>query len=453
MMRILVVEAESAIRETIRAYLASRGCDVRESATWASAVSRLHTFHPEVAIVDCSLPDVEAEEIIPRLHDESPNTSVIVLTGHALIELAVKAMNQGAEHFLTKPIDPGALWVVVQRAAENRATRRVRAAGSRGSVRNELNPFLGASRLIGTVADSVAAIVDTDLTVLVQGETGVGKGILARWIHDHGPRAREPFCDINCSGLSRDLLESELFGYEKGAFTGATAAKQGLLEVADHGTMFLDEIGDADPLVQPKLLKVTEDMTLRRLGAVRARRVDVRLIAATHYDLQALQRDGRFRSDLYFRISVLPIVLPPLRERREDIPIIAFDLLTRIADELGLPVVTLSPEAQRALGSHAWPGNIRELRNVLERAVLLTRRSIIEESDLFFIGSPSDHPAIGDPRLTLGELERRHIGAILELMNGSVDAAAARLGISRSALYARLKSDSFVKSENRTAKS
>ena len=453
MIRVLIVEDEPVIRSGIAMYLGNRSCEIREAETWTAAEQLFRSFRPEVAIVDYSMPDGNALETMPRLRDASPDTAILILTGHASIDLAVQAMKEGAENFLTKPIELNTLWIIVQRVAENRRSRRTHTLGRRRPLRDGRNPFLGTSRRILELADQVAAVVDTNRTLLIQGETGSGKGLLARWIHDQSPRGDEPYVDLNCSGLSRDLLESELFGFEKGAFTGASAAKQGLLEVADRGTMFLDEIGDIDVTVQPKLLKVIEDKTIRRLGDVRERRLDVRLIAATHRDLLAMQQAGDFRSDLYFRISTLPLILPPLRERCGDIPLIAEALLTRIAAELALPAVSVTERALTALRAYSWPGNIRELRNVLERAVLLTRKATLDAPDLLFDAGRSRQPSIGDPALTLSELETRHITAVLALENGCVDAAAKRLGISRSALYARLKPAEPPSSEIRTGKS
>jgi transcriptional regulator with PAS, ATPase and Fis domain len=245
--------------------------------------------------------------------------------------------------------------------------------------------------------------------------------------------------DLNCAGLTRELLESELFGHERGAFTGAVAAKVGLLEVGDRGTVFLDEIGDMDPLIQPRLLKALEEKQIRRLGDVRERRVDIRLIAATHQDIAALVQEKRFRSDLYYRISTIPLTIPPLRRRAEDVPILARAILGRLAAELGRGAMDLAPDAEEALRRYPWPGNIRELRNVLERAALLGRRDVLDRKDLLF--DPQGPPSSGgyDTSLTLEELERRHIERVLLEERGRVEAVAARLGLARSSLYQKIK--------------
>ena len=257
-----------------------------------------------------------------------------------------------------------------------------------------MNPFLGKSAAIRRMSELAHRIVSTDSSVLILGETGTGKGVLARWLHDNSARSAEAFVDLNCGGFTRDLFETELFGHEKGAFTGAVQAKVGLLEIAHKGTVFLDEIGDVDVQVQPKLLKVLEDKQFRRLGDVRDRRVDIRLIAATHHDMTKLMRGKSFRSDLYFRISTIPLTTPPLRERIEDITLLANYFLERLALDLGANDTELSQKALGALESYPWPGNIRELRNVLERAILLSGNRILTERDLNFDTSPENQ--LGD---------------------------------------------------------
>jgi DNA-binding NtrC family response regulator len=287
--------------------------------------------------------------------------------------------------------------------------------------------------------------VGTSSPILVEGETGSGKGVLARWLHRNGPRAEEPFVDMNCAGLSREFLETELFGHEKGAYTGAVTSKQGLLEVAHRGVMFLDEIGDLDPQVQPKVLKVLEEKRFRRLGEVRDRQVDVQLIAASHQNLPLLVQEKKFRGDLYFRISTIPLRVPALRERPDDVPILARQILDGFATDLGRRGLRLSPEAERALSAYPWPGNVRELRNVLERALLLCGRDLLEAADLRFEGPaaapapPAEAAPASETLLTLEEIERRHIERVLRDMGGRVAEASQRLGIPRSTLYQKIK--------------
>ncbi|MBZ4400908.1 sigma-54 dependent transcriptional regulator [Myxococcus faecalis] len=435
--RILLVDDEPGVRLGMRGYLTAHGFDVDEAQSLAEAQEVFRTHRPDVAVVDYRLTDGTALELLPRLKEIDAAVPLVVLTGHGSIELAVQAVKEGAEQFLTKPVELAVLKVVLERlVAQRRERQRLRADLSR-TARASVDPFLGTSVAIQNLRAEAERMQHSDSPVLVTGETGSGKSVLARWLHEGGPRADAPFVDLNCAALSRDLLDSELFGHEKGAFTGAVANKQGLLEVADRGTLFLDEIGDMDLTVQPKLLKVLEEKRFRRLGDVRDRRVDVRLIAATHQDLGTATREKRFRSDLYFRVSTLILHVPALRERPEDIPVLARSFLAEMGTARGRGGVGLQPDAETALMRYAWPGNIRELRNVLERAVLLSGGGALSRGDLRFESSP-DEPAAEDD-LTLEELERRHIERVLRRENGHVERAAVRLGIPRSSLYERLK--------------
>ena len=301
------------------------------------------------------------------------------------------------------------------------------------------DPFIGSSVAIRRLAEQAHKVLAGDSPILLQGETGSGKGVLARWLHLHGGRAEQAFLDLNCAGLSWEFLDTELFGHVRGAFTGAVSTKPGLFEVAHRGTVFLDEIGDVDLRVQPKILKVLEEKRFRRLGDVRDCEVDIRLIAATHQNLYTLVRDGKFREDLFFRISTIPLLVPPLRERPEDIPPLARALLAKLAADLGRPAYALAPDAEAVLQAHRWPGNVRQLRNVLERAVLLCEGNTIGSADLHFDGlAPS--PGNGDDSaLTLADVERRHIERVLVEEAGRVEPAARRLGVPRSTLYQMLK--------------
>ncbi|QSQ25446.1 sigma-54-dependent Fis family transcriptional regulator [Pyxidicoccus parkwayensis] len=436
--RILLVDDEPGIRLGMRGFLTAHGFDVDEATSIAEAQEAFRTTRPDAAVVDYRLPDGTALQLLPRLKELDASVPLVVLTGHGSIELAVQAVKEGAEQFLTKPVELSVLKVVLERLVAQRRERQRQLADRASTVRAAtVNPFLGTSAAIRSLQQQAERVLQSDAPVLVTGETGSGKSVLARWLHEGGPRTDAPFVDLNCAALSKDLLDSELFGHEKGAFTGAVSAKQGLLEVADQGTLFLDEIGDMDVAVQPKLLKVLEEKRFRRLGDVRDRRVDVRLIAATHQDLGAAAREKRFRSDLYFRISTLILHVPALRERPEDIPTIAQHFLEELGRARGRGAVGLLPDAEAALVRYPWPGNIRELRNVLERAMLLSGGGPLSRNDLRF-EAPTDEAGAEDD-LTLEELERRHIERVLRRENGHVERAAARLGIPRSSLYERLK--------------
>jgi len=437
--RILVVDDEPQFLGTIQTYLEDSGLEVVTGTSCRQAEDLYSHAKPDAAVLDYSLSDGNALQILPRLRALDGSIPIIIVTGHASIELAVQAIKMGAEHFLTKPVDLGALVVMLTRSLENQRNRRKEALDSSRRTRHGINPFLGTSSAIRQLADVATRVASSDSPVLLQGETGTGKSVLARWIHENGSRAKEPFVDLNCGGLTRDFLETELFGHEKGAFTGAVTTKPGLLEIAHKGTLFLDEIGDVDMQVQPKILKVLEEKQFRRLGDVRDRRVELRLVAATHQNLAALMRDKRFRSDLFFRISTIPMVVPSLRDRVDDIPLLANHLLGRLSAELGGTPAELTSEAMRRLQSYTWPGNIREMRNVLERALLLSGSRVISEKNLHFDQSDWPEPEFDNLDKTLDEMERDYIRRVLQAEGGRVEAAAKRLNIPRSTLYAKLK--------------
>jgi len=435
--RVLLVDDEPGPRFGVRRFLKSHGFDVEEADDCASARVKFRSFRPDITILDFRLPDGTALDLIPdfRTVDESP---VIVLTAYASIDTAVEAVKLGAEQFFTKPVELDALLVVVKRTVENQRNRRQIIADAQSfEARRRIDPFLGTSDAIRDLKEKAESVLRTDSPILIHGETGTGKTVLARWIHDRSRRGGEAFVDLNCAGISREFLETELFGHEKGAFTGAMATKQGLLEVAHRGTVFLDEIGDMDSQVQASLLKVLEEKRFRRLGDVKDRTVDVRLIAATHREFRALVEENKFRQDLYYRISTLELFVPPLRERRDDIPLLANGILDRLARDLGQKRVTLSDEAQRVLRRYDWPGNIRELRNVIERGLLRSHGEVLDAAALAIPADVSAHAPATVVRRggTLDDIERDYIEQVLREENGLIDRVADRLGVSRSAVY------------------
>ena len=437
--RILVVDDSDTIRSSMAAFLRADGFDVVEGANIAAALEACLSGQLDAAVVDYVLPDGTALDLLPKLRESGVPVPVVVLTGHGSIDLAVRTIKEGAEHFLTKPVELPALAVMLRRVIEGRRALRRELASKTAQGRKPPDPFLGTSSAIRKLEEEARVVLGSDSPILIHGETGSGKGVLAGWLHANGPRADEAFVDLNCAGLSTQFLETELFGHERGAFTGAVAAKVGLFEVAHRGTLFLDEIGDVDPAVQPKLLKVVEERRFRRMGDVRDRIVDVRLVAASHQDLSRLVRERKFRSDLFFRISTLPLEVPPLRSRPEDVPVIARRLLERIGSDLGKPGIELSPEAEASLKSYAWPGNVRELRNVLERAALLCKSGVLGRNDLRF--TPGAEPASSAEFavVSLQENERRYLEQVLKSAGGRVEDAAKALGIPRSSLYEKLK--------------
>lgn len=445
---VLVVEDDDSVRFGICGALRLLGFGVVEASTCDAATRSLLSHRPDVVITDLRLPDGDALELLARIRAFEGTIPVFIVTGYGSIDLAVRAVKQGAEDFLTKPVDVNTLGNLVRAAVER---RQAQATGARPKARGLGAPapvgnFVPRSSAMKRVEEQVEKLRDMECAVLLLGETGTGKSVLARRIHAVGSRASAPFVDINCAGLARELVESELFGHERGSFTGAHAAKQGLFEAANGGTLFLDEIGDVDLQVQPKLLKALEEKRFRRMGDVRERSVDVRLLGATHHDLLDAVARKTFRADLYYRISTVCVTMPALRERKEDLIPLAEHMLAT----LGAEDVAIAADAKRILLEHPWLGNLRELKNVLERSLLLRTGPTVRAEDLRFDASsttrleaaPLSAVAAAAPSSTsrtLSEVEREHITSALEAENGRVEAAARRLGIPRSTLYQRIK--------------
>ncbi|HET6840406.1 MAG TPA: sigma-54 dependent transcriptional regulator [Candidatus Angelobacter sp.] len=439
--RLLVIDDDPAILAAVSEYLQLQGFSVQQATTLKAAYVALEKDVPDIVIIDHQLPDGNAIEFLTSLKNMNAPTKSIVLTGYGTIDLAVRAIKEGAEQFVTKPVQLSVLTSYVKGCLEKQQNQRKQLARKLSAPRYEKDPFAGPSTVIQKLAEEARKIVQTERPILIQGETGTGKGVLSQWIHKNGPRADEALVDVNCAGLSRELLESELFGYEKGAFTGAASSKPGLVEVAHRGILFLDELGEMDIMVQPKLLKVLEDSRFRRLGDVRERVVDIQVIAATNRNLLQSVLGMKFREDLYFRLSTFQLKIPPLRERPEDIPVIASSLLDNLTKDLARDKLELSRGAENALKAYSWPGNIRELRNLLERVALICGERVIQAEDLNLpqraAPAPVENTSISGP--TLAELERQHITRILEEESGKVAQAAARLGIPRSTLYQKIK--------------
>lgn len=449
--RILIVEDDPAISEVLQRFLESKGYEILSANTCSEAVRVFDTTPPELAILDYSLPDGNALNLVSRIKS-ARSIPLILLTGYGSIELAVNAIKLGVDQFLTKPIELSSLLLIIERALDNARNQRTQFAANNQNNKRLIDPFAGKSFHIKRLADLASKVALTDSPILILGETGTGKGVLARWLHQNGPRYKEPFVDLNCAGLARELLETELFGHEKGAFTGAVQSKLGLLEIAHKGTVLLDEIGDVDLQVQPKLLKVLEDKRFHRLGDTKERQVDIRLIAATHHNLAKLVREQRFRGDLYFRINTVSLYTPALRYRAEDIPLLSKQILETFTTQLGKGPFELTPGALSALQSYSWPGNIRELRNVLERAALISESTMFTEKDLQFEAPLETEPGGTGMQMTLREVERRHIEQTLKQEGGRVESAAKKLGIPRSSLYSKLKQLHIVPGASRNSR-
>jgi DNA-binding NtrC family response regulator len=436
--KILILADDTALREMFCTFLSGKGYTVLPAGDCSTGHRIWTSQRPDAAVLDYTLPDGNSLDLLSRWKVTDPHIPVIILTGNGSIDKAVQAIKLGAEQFVTKPADLTALHLMLERALENERNRRSRLVASERQKRLQMNPFLGTNAAIRELAEVAQKLVRTDSSILIMGETGTGKGVLARWLHDNSTRSSESFVELNCAGLSRELLESELFGHEKGAFTGAVQSKLGLLEMGHRGTVFLDEIGDMELQIQPRLLKVIEDKKFRRLGDVRDRLVDVRFLSGTHHNLAQAVGEKKFRSDLYFRINTISLSVPPLRARAEDIPLLTEWILCRLCEAFGKKGIEVTPAAMAMLESYSWPGNIRELRNVLERAVLLSEGQPISPKQLNFIPAQAASSGTASHK-TMNDVERQHIHDVLCQNNWNVRETAKALGIPRSSLYTKLK--------------
>ncbi|MGI9133502.1 MAG: sigma-54-dependent transcriptional regulator, partial [Rhodoferax sp.] len=408
-------------------------------------------LQPDVVVVDFQLPGMNGLEIIKALRQSEAPPRIVMVTGHASVTLAIDAMKAGSMDLLTKPITLSSLHEVVQRAlAELAAQRALDFYRERDARQASLDALIGNSTamqalraLVRKVATSEPVDQSPVAPILVIGETGTGKELVARACHQAGPRAGAPFVEINCAALPAHLIEGELFGYEKGAFTDAHSRKIGLIEAADGGTLFLDEVGELDLALQAKLLRVLENLRVRRLGALTDRQVNVRIVAATNRDLEALVQAGRFRADLMYRLKVFQIGIAPLRERVGDVPLLAHHFLAQLASRYARSGLSLSESALVALSAHHWPGNVRELRNVLERAVLMQHSGPIEVESLLRSHAASAPPAATTHNdagpASLDAVEREHLLRALQACHWNVTQAARRLGISRDTLRYRME--------------
>lgn len=435
---VLLVEDDSAVRHGIAAYLRANGLAVDEAETCQQAMERFRAVIHDVVVADYSLPDGTSLDILPQVKKLAEATPFVILTAHGSIDLAVRAIKDGAEQFLTKPVESKALLVLVRRLLQQQRLRKRQEIVARTQP-GLLDPFVGRSLQIRQLEERARLMLDWDSPLLILGETGSGKGVLARWIHANGPRREEAFVNLNCAGLTRELLESELFGHERGAFTGAVNPKPGLLEVGHRGIVFLDEIGDMDPAIQPKLLKALEEKTFRRLGDVRDRHVDIRLVTSTNLDLEEAVRSKRFRDDLYYRISTLTLRIPSLRERPDDVLVLGRSILASVCGRIGRAMPDLTPDAEEVLRRYPWPGNIRELANVLERSMILIKGDTLDAAGLGLETAMPAPPPEDGRLLTMREMERQHVERVLARTGGNVTEAAEILGIARRTLYDRMK--------------
>lgn len=437
--RLLIVEGEKETCGVLRNYLDDKGYEVYTADTCAAAEQIWRTRRPDIAILDYSLSDGNALGLIPRLRAIDASIPIIILTGYGSIDLAVEAVKLGAELFLPKPAELSTLDVLIQRSLENQRNHRQRLAEKTRSSRGIMDPFLGKGESMRRLADQACKAAVNENPVLIQGEAGTGKGTMARWLHRNGPRASEPFVDVDCGELSGDLLETQLFGNEREAQDGPAETKAGLLEIAHKGTVFLDEIETLGLQIQSRVMKVIDEKQFRRFEEVQDRRVDVRLIAATQQVTAPPVIRKQFRRVLFDRENFICLSLPPLRERVEDIPALSTHILGELAAHFGAGALELGAGGLRALQSYSWPGNIRELRNVLERVALVTAKDSPEDQQFGFNLQIEQYlSGIGHFR-TLEDMERNYIQQVLRKEGGRVRSAAKRLGIPRSSLYHKLK--------------
>ena len=398
----------------------------------------------DALLLDVWLPDLDGLEVLSRIRAAGLDLPVIMISGHGNVETAVSAVRNGADDFLQKPLSLERVLLTLQKALERTALAR-----ERDERRRELASRDGGGAVLRGEGPAMTRLRDeirragaSGSRVLITGESGVGKELVARALHDASPRAGKRFVEVNGAAIPEELIESELFGHLKGSFTGATEDRKGKWEQADGGTLFLDEIGDISPKVQVDLLRVLQERKFFRVGGSEEVSVDVRVVAATHRDLEAEVREGRFREDLFYRLNVLAIHLPPLRERREDIPLLARSFLERLSHELGKEVIGVSDGALSLLMDHEWPGNVRELENAVERAIVTCRARVLSEDDFAFLRRPAlsnGHSVTIPAGMTLEELEKQAVATTLERTGGTVKEAAAALGIDRSTLYEKIK--------------
>ncbi len=439
---LLLVDDEESFRKLVGKELAHAGYRVAAAGNLGEAREILakQTFH--LVLLDVRMPDGTGLDLLTEIKESSPETEVVMLTAYGTIEEAIRAMKQGALDFLTKPCKLAELEAVLEKAVQKQNLQRNNLALQREVERLQPSErFIGNTPQIRELLNLVARVAETEATVLIRGESGVGKELVARAVHRRSPRARQPFVVVDCASLHENLLQSELFGHEKGAYTGAIRLKHGLFEVADRGTIFLDEIGEVTPPLQVKLLRVLETGIFRRVGGTADIKVDVRIIAATNRSLEAMMKEGNFREDLYYRLNVFSIHIPPLRERREDIPVLVKHFIrnSSIAPKRN---VRVSDETMEVLRRCPWPGNVRELENVIERALILCDGGIIEPEHLpMGVRVVPQFEQDGDSgRLpTLNEVERRYIKRVLAECKGHRQNAAKILGISERNLYRRVK--------------
>src|SRR5579872_2419958 len=441
--QILVVDDEEVMCESLAAWLREDGYHVDTSSSGREALDKAALKDYAIYFVDLKMPGgmdgIETMMQVRRLH---PEASIIIITAYATVDTAITAMKEGAQEYIVKPCNPEEISLLVSRIIKVKNLQRENTILRKKLTRQyRFQDVISKSAPMRAILELAAEVASLPSTVLILGDSGTGKELIARAIHYSGQRASKPFVAVSCAALAETLLESELFGYEKGAFTGADQQKRGKFELADGGTIFLDEIGDISPKLQVDLLRVLQDRTFYRLSGTEEVRVDARVIAATHVDLQQAIAEGKFRDDLFYRLNVIEIRIPPLRERRDDIPLLAQHFVERFAHELGKEIGEISEDGLKTLMDYNWPGNVRELENAIERAMVTCRGHSLTGDDFAFLAQNGGHAKgwIVPAGMSIQEMEKLLIAGTLQAANGNIKETAARLGIDRSTLYEKIK--------------
>ncbi len=449
--KLLIVDDELSVRDSLAKWFTEEGYDVATAENANEALTRVAEQTFDVALVDIKMRGTDGIELQRRLHEIYPDMLVIIMTGYASVETAVAALKNGAYDYVNKPLDPDEIAHLIAKAMSHRRTQQENAR-LKETVAEIARPndIIGQSAAMKRVFDAIDTVAPTDATVLVTGESGTGKELVARALHSGSARRFHPLVVIHCGALTETLLESELFGHEKGAFTGAQYRKKGKFEIAEGGTVFLDEIGDISLKTQTDLLRVLQEREISRVGGNQTIKVDFRVVAATNKDLEQLIEEGKFRPDLYYRLNVFRIEMPPLRDRREDVPVLVDHFVRKFSAEMSKRITSVSPAAMNGLQQYNWPGNVRELENAVERAMVVAQEPELREQDFTLKSKTEVGLGIGDVR-SLEDVERAHILRVLDECSGNQTRTADVLGIDRVTLHHKLKRYGWNRKEQLTS--